>query len=408
MSPASPVTGPSRQGRRAQRLSRQRARNRRIAVLAGGCAVLSLAVATVFFVTRGGEQARSYGPPVRTQHTLLMELHRASEVVSAVLLSHDSVAGGTGGAAVLLPPTVVVAVPGSGTTTLSASLVTGRPQAARDAVADLLGVTVDAGWVLDPATLAHVVDRVGGVRVEVDADVLQGNARILTKGEQRLSGVQAVSYATYLGVGETEPARLVRLQATLDALLLALPEGPGLSTLLGGLGGGSQSSLPVAQLADFLGGLARDTKAHDLQYNLLPVVAIDPGNGVSSYRVDAAPLGALVDRLFGPSVPAGRRESGNRVFVSNGVGTPGIGATVRGVLVEAGFVFVGSRNAPTFGRPKTVLLVRDATIGQQALGLRVARALRVPDASVQVSTEVGTTADVIVVVGRDYAPATKP
>ena len=138
-------TGSSRQGRRAQRVSRQHARNRRIAVLAGGCAVVSLAVATVFFVTRGGEQARSYGPPVRTQRTLLLELQRGEEVVSAVLLSHDSVAGGTDGAAVLLPPAVVLTVPGSGSTTLRASLVAGRPQAGRDAVADLLGVTVDAG-----------------------------------------------------------------------------------------------------------------------------------------------------------------------------------------------------------------------------------------------------------------------
>ena len=397
-------TGSSRRGRREQRLSQQHARNRRIAVVAGGCAVVSLAVATVFFVTRGGEQARSYGPPVRTQRTLLMELQHGDEIVSAVLLSHDSVAGGTDGAAVLLPPSVVVEVPGSGSTTLRASLVAGRSQAARDAVADLIGVTVDAGWVLDPATLAQLVDQVGGVQVEVDTDVVQGNVRSLTKGQQRLTGGQAVSYATFLAPEEQEPARLVRLQQTLDALLLALPEAAQLATLLGSLGGGSQSSLQVPQLADFLGGLARDTKARDLQYNLLPVVPIDPGNGVTSYRVDALPLGALVDRLFGPSVPASRRETGNRVFVSNGVGTPGIGATVRGALVKAGFVFVGSRNAPTFGRPKTVVLVRDATAEQQALGLRVARALRVPDASVQVSTEVGTTADVIVVVGRDYKP----
>ena len=246
------------------------------------------------------------------------------------------------------------------------------------------------------------MDQVGGLQVDVDVDVAQGSVVALGAGPQRLSGSQASQYATYLAAGEQEPARLVRLQAVLDALFLALPAPDRLPTVLNSLGAGSRPSLPLPALAALLHGLALDTRAQTLQYNLLPVLPIDPGNGATSYRVDAGPTAALVDRLLGPSVPASRRTTSNRVFVSNGVGTPGLGSAVRGVLVKAGFVFVGSRNAPTFGRPKTVILVRDATAAQQELGLRVARALGVPDTSVQVSDEVGSVADVIAVIGQDY------
>ena len=371
--------------------------------------MLVLATATVFFVTRGGKQAASYAPPERTQRTLLLEVQRGADVVSAALLSHDTAEGGTDGAAVLLPPSVVVSVPGSGSALLRSSLIAGRAQQSREAVEDLLGVTVDGGWVLTPTTLATMIDQVGGITLDVDVDVLPGAGTpaavvALTRGRQRLTGPMAVMYATYLAEGELEPARLVRLQGTLEALLLALPGRAQLPALLGSLGAGSLPSWPLAQLADFLSGLARDSKAQSVQYNLLPVVPIDAGTGALSYRVDAPLLAALVARLLGPSVPASRREKGNRVFVSNGVGTPGLGSTVRSALLNAGLVFVGSRNAPTFGRPKTVILVRDATAEQQALGRRIARALKVPEGSVQTSTEVGSTADAIVVIGRDYKP----
>lgn len=404
MTTPSVSVGPSRGGRRAERRRVQRQKQRRIAILAGGGAVLLLVVATVFVVTRGGDKAATSGAPERTQKTLLLEVQSGADVVSAALLAHDSAKGGADGAAVLLPPTVIVSVPGGGSTTLRSSLVAGRAQQAREAVADLLGVTVDAGWVLDTTTLAALVDRVGGVQVDVDVDVVNGSTVVVGKGSQRLPGASAVTVATYLAPGEQEQARLARLQGVLDALITALPDEKALTGLLGSLGGASNASLPLPQLASFLHGLAQDSKAQRLQYDSLPVVPIDPGNGTTSSRIDAAPLASLVGRLLAPSVPASRQATGNRVYVLNGVGTPGLGSAVRAKLLPAGLIFVGSRNAPSFGRPKTVVLVREATPELQALGSRVARALGVPEDSVQTSDELGSLADVIVVVGQDFKP----
>jgi hypothetical protein len=104
-------------------------------------------------------------------------------------------------------------------------------------------------------------------------------------------------------------------------------------------------------------------------------------------------------------VPPGARQTGNRVLVLNGVGTPGLGEKVRARLVPAGFVFVGSRNNASLGVKKTRVLIREATAEQQALGLRVAKALGLGDDAVQ-TAELGSIADVVVVVGSDFVPGT--
>ena len=89
------------------------------------------------------------------------------------------------------------------------------------------------------------------------------------------------------------------------------------------------------------------------------------------------------------------------MLVLNGVGTPGLGDRVRAKLVPAGFVFVGSDNAPRFGYTTTQILVPEATPEGQALGERVAMALGLPKAQIG-TQEFGSTADVIVVVGSDF------
>ena len=71
--------------------------------------------------------------------------------------------------------------------------------------------------------------------------------------------------------------------------------------------------------------------------------------------------------------------------------------------MPAGFVFAGSGNAPAFGYATTQVLVPEATLEGQALGERVARALGVPGAQIG-SQDIGTGADVVVVVGADFRP----
>lgn len=392
----------SRTGRRAE--LRQARRRRRRRFLAAAVALLVLAAGISAYVA--SRPARQPSAPVaqqtRSQSTLLFQVRGTNgAAIASALMAHDP--AGRSGAVVLVPPQVILTVPGTGTMQLGRALETVPAERSRAAIGDLLGVTVDAGWVVDGPTLTALVDRVGGVTVDVDVPVVVGRSVLLNPGSQRLDGRQALTFLTYLATGEPEQSRLARLQGVLDGLLTALPQSTArVAELLSALGSRSASSQPVPQLAAFLIGLATDGRLQSLQYDSLPVIPVDPGNGVTSFRLDTDAARKLVDRLLAQSVPAAARQTGNRVLVLNGVGTPGIGEKVRARLVPAGLVFVGSRNNSFLGVTKTSVLIRDATPQSQAIGDRVATALGVPLDSVQ-TADIGSIADVVVVVGADFA-----
>ncbi|MCU1589109.1 MAG: cell envelope-related transcriptional attenuator [Frankiales bacterium] len=392
----------ARTGRRAE-LRRERRRRRRLlaAGVAGALVLVLLVLLVVKLLPDHKGHAATIAKQTRTQSTLLFEVQGESgAAVAAALLAHDP--AGHSGAAVLIPPQVIVAVPGTGTLQLGKALSTVPPARSRAAVGDLLGVTVDAGWVIDVPTLAALIDQVGGIVVNVDVPVVVARTIVLNPGNQRLDGQHATAFMRFLATGEQEQARLARLQEVLDGLVNALPHSTSqVSTALSGLGPRSIPSVPSPKLASFLVGLAADGRGNALQYDSLPVIAIDPGNGVSSFRVDPDGTRKVVDRLLAQSVPPGARQTGNRVLVLNGVGTPGIGDKVRARIVPAGFVFVASRNNASFGVTKTRVLVKEATPELQALGERVAKALGVPLDSVQ-TAEIGSIADIVVVVGADF------
>ena len=389
------------QGRRAALRRQKRQRQRRIVAAVLAVAVLVLIAATVALTRDDRTPRASLAKQQRTQSTLLFQVQGENgAAVGSALLAHDPAS--RTGAVVLVPPQVIVTVPGTGTLQLGRALRSVPPERSRSAVADLLGVTVDAGWVINIPTLSLMIDSLGGVAVDVDVPVVVGQSVILNPGGQKLDGERATQFLRYLATGEQEQSRLARLQEVLDGILTALPRATAqVTTGLSGLGPRSDSSIPAPQLAAFLVGLAADSRADALQYDTLPVIPIDPGDGVTSFRVDGDATVALVDRLLAQSVPPGARQTGNRVLVLNGVGTPGLGEKVRGKLVPAGFVFVGSRNNASFGVANTRVLVQEATPEAQALGAKVARALGVGEEAVQ-TADVGTIADVVVVVGADF------
>ena len=354
---------------------------------------------TVVLVTGGGDAGKGKNELTRTQRTLLLQVKDgAGAAMVSALLAHDS-ASGTG-AVVLVPPQVLANVPGIGDLLFGRALQTGSVEGSRNALSDLMGVTIDGSWVLDGPTFERLVDREGGVTVDVDVTVVSGRTVVLEPGSQKLAGKLALQFATYLAAGEQEQTRLARVQSVLDGVLNALPGN--LTALLGGLGGGSQTTMKTADVAAVLSGLAKDDRANNLQYRSLPVIKIDAGTDEIRFRIDAVATTALVDELLAGSIPAGSRAEGNRVLVLNGVGTPGLGQQVRAKLVPAGFVFVGSRNADRFGFAESQVLVKDATTAGAELGARVAKALGLPASSVKSSRSIGTIADVVVLVGADF------
>ena len=389
---------------RSSRLEQRRKRRRRRRQLTGVLVVVLALLAAAFAVYLAQDEPDappSTQEPTRTQRTLLFQVQGENgSAAASALLAQDPEQ--KTGAALLIPPLVLVTVPGTGSLPFGKALSSVPPEGSRNALSDLVGVTVDDGWVVTTTVLAQLIDALGGVPVDVDVPVVRGTSVLINAGAQNLDGARAVEFLLFLAPEEQEQARLARLQEVLDGLINVLPREAGeLTAQLEVLGDRSVTTMEIPKLAEFVLGMAVADEAGLMQYDSLPVIAIDPGGGVQAFRVDPPKLTTVVDRLLADSVPAGVREGGNRVLVLNGVGTPGLGEKVRDKLVPAGFVFVDSRNAPRFGYEKTQVFVPQATTEAQELGERVAEAIGVPDAQI-VTQDFGTVADVVVLVGADF------
>lgn len=390
----------SRVGKRAELRERRRRQRRRLVIAGGTAFALFVVAVTVLLVKNHGSSSNHNTTPTRTQRTLLFQIKATDgSAISSALMADDPKAGN--GAVILIQPQVLANVPGVGSGDFGRALATGGVNGSRNALSDLMGVIIDGSWVVDGTTFARLIDSLGGVDVNVDVVVQRGRTILLNPGQQRLGGNNALAFAAYLAAGEQEQVRLTRLQAVLDAILNELPADT--ASLIGSLGRNSVTTQPAAAVATLLKGLAKDDEGNNLQYQSLPVTKVEIDEQ-QRFRIDPDANRELVDDLLSQSIPPGARKSGNRVLVLNGVGTPGLGDKVRAKLVPAGFVFIGSRNAPHFGFKNSIVLVPNATEAAVAVGRQVARAIGVPSSAVQTTDEIGTIADVVVIVGADFKP----
>jgi anionic cell wall polymer biosynthesis LytR-Cps2A-Psr (LCP) family protein len=344
----------------------------------------------------------------RTQSTLLIELKgNLGVAVDSALVAHDP--ANHNGVVVLVPSNIQTQVPGYGSMPFGQALSVGDPNAPTAALSDLIGVTVDGSWTLTQAGLAALVNKIGGVTVAVDKDVTSttdGTTNIvIPAGTQKLDGAAAAEFASFLASGETDQAELTRFDSVLKKVLAGLPKTEaGLSTMLASLGTDSTTSFAPARLATFLLGLAADNASGTMSDQLLPVTALDTGSGQDAYTLDTSDTAKLVSAQLAASVPASRKATGNRVYVQNQVGTPGLGETARARLVAAGFVYVQGQNTadmPNATAPSVVLIL-GPTSAQIDQGDAVARSLGLPISDVRVATDGFTVADVLVKLGVDY------
>lgn len=402
--PVAPALSPTGGSRVEKRKQRQRRRTRK-ATLGIVALVALVAVVAALLVRNVVEREEPETAAPRTQVTMLLSIKAADgKAAASVLLAHDPASGKASMA--FVPPTVRVLSAAVGSGPFENVLALGGPRAARDAVADLLGVTVDHDWTLTSAALAALVDRVGTVDVDVDVDVLQpaGGGRsvvLLNAGAQQVDGARAAAYATYVAPGEDVLASLPRLQRVVEGVLEAMPETQTLNTVLSTLQG-SVSSLDPPRLATFLESLQKSREGDQVSFATLPVVAIETGGGRQQYTLDEVQAQELVRATLAASVPEGRFSGDNRVILLNGIGRPGVTASAQERLRPQGFDVVKIGNANRFDYDKSVVLVKDATAEAQALGERVAKALRLPATAVQIYGQTNTVSDVIVILGADY------
>jgi anionic cell wall polymer biosynthesis LytR-Cps2A-Psr (LCP) family protein len=410
---ASALSGPTvvaRTSRQAQRRARRQSQRRQVSLVAGAVvAVLVVAVGAWWMLGRGGGDDNTSDTAVQKQRTLLVQVAGPDGTAKASALigvRTDEKRAVT----VLVPSRLIVDLPGSGSVPFGETLGLPDKEASAKALTDLIGVTVDGAWVLTPAGLAALVDKVGGVSAEVDVDVVtkaaDGSDTVVVRaGSQELGGAEAAAYATYATAEEPEQARLARFYDVLDGVLRGLPdETPEIEGTVTSLKAGSRSTLSQSLLAEIITAAHAVSADGDMLSDVLPVNAITTGAGEESYGVNAQQAAALMEARFAPSLVKDTAGGAVRVLVQNGVGTPGLVDKARTRLVKAGFRFVNGNNAPEFGQKKSAVLIPDSTPASVQRGAAVAAALGLPASAVGVSGQGQTVAEVIVVLGRDFKP----
>ena len=354
---------------------------------------------------RGGAPADSGGPAAPDRVVLVSLSDPTGTGAASALLA--AAPDGNRASGVLVPSYLRVDVAGFGATSFGDALRLPQPGAQAAALADLLEVRVPGQLSFTPAGFAALVDALGGVEATVDVDVLRpeadGRATILVAaGTRTLDGAAAAQYGAYLAPGEPEQKRLARFKEVLEPALAALPKGEGaIQSLLAGLGGGAVSALAPRDLAEALGSFADAIRDDSATFTALPVRTIDAG-GTPAYGLDRAAADKLIaGALAGARGPAA--GAATRVLVQNGVGTPGLGESARTRLVQAGLAYVGGGNADRFGYTESVVLITDGAPAARSRADAVATALGLPATAVRTTTYGTSLADVVVVLGTDYA-----
>jgi anionic cell wall polymer biosynthesis LytR-Cps2A-Psr (LCP) family protein len=400
----------ARTSRQAQRRARRQSQRRQVSLIAGAVAlVLVVAVGGWWLFGRGGGGDNQNDAALQKQRTLLVQVAGADGTAKASALVGTRT-DEKRAAAVLVPSRLIVDLPGSGSVAFGETLGLPDKQAPAKALTDLLGVSVDGGWVLTEAGLAALVDKVGGVPAEVDVDVVKkapdGSETVVVRaGSQHLNGAQAAAYATYAVPEEPEQARLARFNDVLDGVLRGLPDQTReIEGTVTSLKGGSSSTVSSSLLAEILAAAHGVSVDGDMLSDVLPVNAIATGSGEESYGVNAQQAAALMEARFAPSLVKDAAGGPVRVLVQNGVGTPGLVDKARTKLVKEGFRFVNGNNAPEFGQKTSAVLIPDSTPASVQQGSAVAAALGLPASAVGVSGQGQTVAEVIVVLGKDFKP----
>ncbi|MFG3245374.1 LytR C-terminal domain-containing protein [Streptomyces sp. NPDC048187] len=326
---------------------------------------------------------------------------------------HDTKGGGTStallvnntttgqGTAVLVPNALALTGDDGSTTTLAESVGDEGPDATRSSLDTALGTDIEGTWRLDTPYLQILVDLVGNIDVDTDADVPdpeskdKGAAPLVHKGEgQTLSGKMAVAYATYKGPGEQANAQLQRFGQVMQGVLRKLSSDPqAATTTVQTLGMILDPPLTEKDLGTFLAGLSDRAKGGDFKTALLPVQ--DDG-GLSAEASDS-----VVKDVLGGTAKSPDKDAAVSVSVRNATGQEDRTGKARVVLLNGGFTFVSGGTAS--GTEATSKVVYAAAADKEN-AVQVAKTLGLPTGSVS-QGKVSANARVSVVLGQDYEPA---
>ncbi|RII08709.1 Cell envelope-related transcriptional attenuator domain protein [Streptomyces sp. YIM 130001] len=378
--------------------AKRRGRNRLVALvvvlalaLTGGVGYLWYAGKLPGVSEPDGDKAAASGPQKRD--VIVVHLHNTKKGGTSTALLVDNSTTGRG-STVLLPNSLSVTDDDGAATTLGKSVDDDGTGGTRDSINSLLGTRVEGTWRLDTPYLENLVELVGNIDIDTDADVpdpsakKKGQAPLVEKGEQQtLSGAMAVAYATHRAKGEPESAQLKRFGQVMQGVLRKMSTDPqAATTTVETLTLILDPPLDEKGLGAFLAKLAGRAKGGDYQSTVLPVQRDGTLTRATSQSV--------VKDLLGGKVKSPEQGEAVRVSLSGGkkaVQRARVDLVNGGWSIVAGSSSGGSASRVTYG-----------DTAQQKEASEVAKTLGLPSGAVR-KGKTAANADITVVLGSDYS-----
>ncbi|UPZ31288.1 LCP family protein [Streptomyces sp. LRE541] len=328
---------------------------------------------------------------------IVVHLHntKGSGTSTALLVNNTTTKQGT---TVLLPNSLALTDDDGGATTLSKSVDDDGSSGTRDELDTVLGTDIEGTWRLDTPYLDNLVELVGNIDIDTDADVpdpeakKKGEAPLVKKGEQQtLSGKMAVAYATYRASGEAQNAQLQRFGQVMQGVLRKMSsDAQAATTTVQTLAQILDPSLTDKDLGTFLAKLADRAKEGDFKTALLPVQ--------TDGRLSAQASDSVVKDVLGGAAKSPEKGAAVQVGIRNATADEDATEKARVVLLNGGYTFVDGGTADA-AQAVSEITYADAAKKQDAV--EVAKTLGLPTTSVK-KGKATSNADVSVVLGQDY------
>jgi anionic cell wall polymer biosynthesis LytR-Cps2A-Psr (LCP) family protein len=386
----------SRTERREEAKRRGKIRRRLLAVLLvlavlGGVAFLW---ATDRLPGVSGPQDSSGGElAAETRDVIVVHLRETGGDLSstALLVANET----TGEATTLLLPNDLAITPTSGTTTLGQAVSDSSAGDVRDALSSLLGTDITGTWRLDTPYLVVLVNALGGITVDTNAEVTSGegdDAEEIPAGEDvTLDGDAAVAYATHLGEDEQQTAQLERFGQVMAAVLEKMPaERAAATEVVRALAQVHDPSLTEEELGASLARLAGYSQEDSHSTVTLPV---EEDGTLSEETSDG-----LVQDILGGTVSNADPSGASRIGIRDASGGDGTTEEARIALVNGGFNVVDARATDGSRAESSVVYTSEE---HRETALEAARTLGLPEESVTQGDGAGN-ADVTITLGEDY------
>ncbi|MDQ0952565.1 anionic cell wall polymer biosynthesis LytR-Cps2A-Psr (LCP) family protein [Streptomyces phaeochromogenes] len=338
--------------------------------------------------TAGGAQNRD---------VIVVHLHntKGGGTSTALLVNNTTTKQGT---TVLLPNSLALTDDNGTTTTLAKSVDDDGSSGTRDEMDTVLGTDIEGTWRLDTPYLNNLVELVGNIDIDTNADVpdpdakKKGEAPLVKKGdEQTLSGKMAVAYATYRASGEAQNAQLERFGQVMQGVLRKLSSDPqAATTTVQTLAQILDPSLSDKDLGAFLAKLADRAKGGDYKTALLPVQ--------TDGRLSAQASDSVVKDVLGGAAKSPEKGAAVQVGIRNSTGDKDATEQARVVLLNGGYTFVDGGETDA---AQAVSQITYADAAKKEDAVEVAKTLGLPTSSVK-KGKTTSNADVSVVLGQDY------